>query len=129
MKEIFKDIKIFDKKGRWGLHKQVHTIGWKFGYKGIKYGNYISDQKPTGETYTYHNDEGEECIGHVLKTVPLTEKDQIGLMKNMVEVMEKLIYPLHFIKVTPEMVEETIEKFEKMNKMNKVNKVNNGTKH
>ena len=91
-KEIFKDIKIIEKKGGWGLHKQVHTIGWKFEYKGNQYGNYISDQVPTGETYTYWDDDEEaECIGHVMKTVPLTGKDQIGLMKNMIEAMEKLI--------------------------------------
>jgi len=87
---MFKDIKIIEKKG--GIFKPEHTIGWKFEYKENKYGNYISDQVPTGETYTYWDDDEEaECIGHVYKTVPLTEKDQIMLIKNMMDSMKRIV--------------------------------------
>lgn len=90
-KEIFEDIQIIERKGCWTILKPIHTIGWKFKYKKKEYGNYISDQVPTGETYTYWNeDEEKECTGHMMKTVPITTKDQIGLMENMIEVMGKL---------------------------------------
>jgi len=87
---MFKDIKIIDKEG--GLLKSIHTIGWKLKFNGSEYGNYISDQVPTGKTYTYWDDDEEaECIGECYKTVPLTEKDQIKLIQEMVNVMKKLV--------------------------------------
>ena len=94
-KELFEDIKIIDKKGGWGLHKPVHTLGWKFTYKKNQYGNFISDQKGTGKfsTYIQTDDDGEsyEVTNEIMKTVPITPKAEIALMKNMVEAMERLV--------------------------------------
>ena len=72
----------------------IHTIGWKFEYKGNKYGNVISDQKPTGKSWTISlwDEEGKpyEREQEIYTTVPLTAKAQIALMENMVRVMKKL---------------------------------------
>ena len=84
-KELFENIKIYDKKHGY------HSIGWKFRYKGNSYGNIISDQVPTGKYIKYWDeDEGCECKRPVLKKVPITPEDEIGLMKNMIAVMEAL---------------------------------------
>jgi len=86
--ELFKDIKIIEKKG--GI-KPIHTIGWKFEYKKNQYGNFISDQIPTGKYVKYWDEEENcECERPVMKKVPITLEDQIGLMKNMIAVMEAL---------------------------------------
>ena len=88
-KELFENVKIFDRKG--GILKKIHTIGWKFTYKKNQYGNYISDQVPTGKSYTYWDDEKNcECERGIMKTVSITPKKEIALMKNMIEVMKKL---------------------------------------
>ncbi len=93
-KELFKDIKIINKKG--GILKSIHTIGWKFTYKGNQYGNYISDQEPTGRYMTIpagYDDDGdyyEEYEREIYKTVPITPKKEIALMENMIKVMKKL---------------------------------------
>lgn len=87
--ELFKDIKIIEKKGGF---RPVHTIGWKFTYKKNQYGNYISDQVGTGKTYTYWDEDEEcECQREIMKTVPITPKEEIVLMKNMVKAMELLL--------------------------------------
>ena len=113
-KEIFKDIQIIEKKGNWGLHKPVHTIGWKFGYKGNKYGNYISDQVGTGKFSTYWetDDDGgsREVTSEIMKTVPITTKHQIELIKNMIEVMEKVkenVYKKYGFDIPNIIVDET----------------------
>jgi len=91
---MFKDIKIIEKEGGINPLKPIHTIGWKFGYKGNKYGNFISDQKHTGKFITYQSIDDEdnpyEVKQEIMKTVPLTPKDQILLLENMIEVMKKL---------------------------------------
>ena len=91
-KELFEDIKIYDKKG--GILTPIHTIGWKFSYKGNQYGNLISDQVGTGKFYTYWEcyDDGEpfEVTNEIMRTVPITPKKEIALMENMIEVMKKL---------------------------------------
>lgn len=88
-KELFEDIKIFNKKGGVPF---VHTIGWKFTYKKNQYGNYISDQVSTGRTYTYWDVE-EECEyeREIMKTISITPKMEIALMEKMIEVMKRLV--------------------------------------
>ena len=85
---MFRDIKIYDKKSC-----GIHTIGWKFWLGENSYGNYISDQQPTGKykiVSGYDEDDGEyyEEKREIYKTVPITEKEQIALMENMVESMK-----------------------------------------
>jgi len=83
---MFKDIKIIEKEGGINPLKPIHTIGWKFGYKGNK--------KHTGKFITYQSIDDEdnpyEVKQEIMKTVPLTPKDQILLLENMIEVMKKL---------------------------------------
>ena len=92
-KELFEDIKIYDKKG--GISKPIHTIGWKFSYRKNKYGNFISDQRPMGEytTVMETDDDGDsyEHTFEIMKTVPITPQEEIALLENMIEVMEKLL--------------------------------------
>jgi len=54
---MFKDIKVIERNDGW------HTIGWKFEYKGNKYGNVIGDQKPTGKFRIIKgcDEDGEYC--------------------------------------------------------------------
>ena len=88
---MFENIQIIEKKGGNGLLKKVHTMGWKFTYKKDQYGNYISDQVPTGKFFKYWDDEENcECEHEIMKTVPITPKKQIALMENMIQTMRKL---------------------------------------
>ena len=61
------DIRIYEK---FGGFPPEHTIGWKFKYDGIYWGNYISDLYP------------------VKKNIALN--DQIELFEKMVETMRRL---------------------------------------
>ncbi len=88
--KLFEDIQIIVKKG--GIPKPVHTIGWKFKYGKDKYGNYISDQVPTGKFFKYWDDEENcEVTSEIMKTVPIPVKAQIELLKGMIKTMELLI--------------------------------------
>ena len=119
VKELFKDIKIYDKNGGVPF---LHTIGWKFSYKGSQYGNYISDQRPTGKYMTVSaglDDDGdyyEEYEREIYETVPITPKEEIALMKNMIEVMEKLSKKQREIikqKATVEDIKNLVKELEK----------------
>ena len=91
---MFKDIQIINKTG--DMLNFARTIGWRFEFNGKQYGNYISNQTPTGEYRTYirqyeEDDEPEEVIEEIYKTITLTEAHQVALIQTMINVMEKLI--------------------------------------
>lgn len=91
---MFKNIQIIDKTG--DILNFAKTIGWKFEHNGNQYGNYISDQVPTGKYLTYirqdeEDDEPEEVTEEIYKTIELTEQHQIKLLQTMIDTMQKLI--------------------------------------
>ena len=85
---MFKGIIVIDKEDGY------HTMGWKFEFKGNKYGNVISDQHPTGRFIKVlgYDEDGDyyEEDREIYETVPLKTIDQIILMESMVAVMRKL---------------------------------------
>ena len=67
---FFKNIKIYQSKGKDYKEKDYWSFGWKFEYKGEKYGNFIDNISRIKEKLDYEN--------------------QIAMLKLMILSMKKL---------------------------------------
>ena len=68
---FFEDIKIYQSKDKDYKEKDYWSFGWKFKYKGKKYGNFIDNISRTKEKLDYEN--------------------QIAMLKMMILAMEDII--------------------------------------